>query len=188
MVGPKAYYPPMRKIYCDRRAISSKTGQHFFRVQGTKGWIVDKGLTHSRINSGNTISMLLPESNVRTGLFAFRCRRRIAVRMQADEFVAPTVIDKGQIVVADIVREPLDYENNCNTSDEDGEMENDSEIDRSDGSNNTFVIGDFPHLRLSDGSGWIFKSKTGGEFLEEVTLEMGSWKLQCISSTPVKLF
>lgn len=195
MIGPKAYYPPMRKIFCDRRVISSMTGQHFYRVQGTKGWIVDRGLSSSarRIPSGKAISMLLPESHVRTGVFAFRCRRRIAVRMQAaDEFAVPTLIEKGHIVVADFVREPLHYSSRGSNSssssssvnDEDFDKEN--SMDRSDGSNIT-VHGDHPHLRLVDGSGWLFKSKSGRQFLEEVPVELGSWKLQCVSRTPVGL-
>lgn len=135
--------------------------------------------------------MLLPESNIRTGLFAFRCRRRIAVRMEANEFLSPTVINKGQIVVADIERESLDCDCNhtttsCSGSDENSDKEDASDIDRSNSIYKT-VMGDLPRLRLTDGSGWLFKSKSGVGFLEEISLEMGSWTLQCVSDTPVGL-
>lgn len=187
MVGPKAHYPPMRKIYCDRRVISTLTGQLFYRVQGTKGWIVDRCSAPSRGSSEQTISMLLPESNVQTGLFAFRCKRRIVVRMQTDEFVAPTVINKGQIIVADVIRKSIDYDSITCLSNQQGSEESPAnDMDLSDGSNAT-VHGDDPYLRLSDGSGWLFRSKAGEDFLERNPLEIGSWKLKCVSPTPVSL-
>lgn len=63
-----ATFPPMRRIYCDRR-VTSTSKIEFFRVQGTKGWIVGRGMVTAK---GKAQSMLLPEGHVTPGICAYK--------------------------------------------------------------------------------------------------------------------
>jgi hypothetical protein len=138
-VVPRTSFLPMQKIYCDRKVTHPKTGVDFYRVQGTEGWVFDK--------RGEDF-MMLPESKIQTGLFAYRSIGPIAVRRKTnvgDKMKTGRVIADDEIVVADLIRE------------------------------SPFNIGNGPFLRLDDGSGWLFEKKYGEATMEKIPIEMGRW-------------
>lgn len=171
MVSEQASYPPMRKIFCDRRVISSSK-MTFYRVQGTKGWIVDvkrkekkskimdsfknKMRTKSS-NDKDLTSMLLPVNKVHTGLFAYRCLEELHVHIRPkrrDRYCTTLKVERNDIIVADLIRESKTHEG-------------------------TFA-------RLTDGSGWVsLENGSGEKSLEVVPILRGSWKFQCVSTVPI---
>jgi hypothetical protein len=71
-------YEPMQLFYCDKR-VTTPGGGNSYRVQGTQqGWVLDK--------RNDTQFMLLPESSVRSGLFAFQVLQHVSIWSKPDAF------------------------------------------------------------------------------------------------------
>jgi hypothetical protein len=172
MVSADATYPPMRKVFCDRKVVSS-TNMKFYRVQGTKGWVVDaigksrssekvkKRGSKSSISSKETaeyISMMLPENKVKTGMFAYKCLHPVFVHIQPkrqEKYKTLLRIEENELIVADLVRQSVTNEG-------------------------TFA-------RLTDGSGWVQVEIDGENYLEAIPVERGSWVLHDEHFMPVQL-
>jgi hypothetical protein len=121
-------------------------------VQGTNNWVFDK-----RNASGNDeCLMLLDESMVSTGLFAYRALTSLAVRNDitiSNESMTDISIEKDEIIAVDFVREsPFNAEFNG------------------------------PFLHLTDGSGWLFEKKQEERVMERVTVQEGKWKLKVVNA------
>ena len=158
---PDVVYRPMRKLYCDKKVLSPDTGVAFYRVQGTNGWVFDKRMKNEGDTAGHQqyVSMLLPESHVKLGFFAYRTLGHLAARTRTDlndSSPMTTIFEAGQIVIADVIRN------------EPGHKEG-------------------PYVRLADGSGWLCCKTEDGKLLEEVPIETGRWKLKVASEVPVRL-
>jgi len=135
-------YLPMQKLYCDRKV--HHKGVNYFRVQGTEGWVFDVRPQEDETNR----YMLLDESMVKTGLFAFRSLARIAIRNRpvvGDDSRTIWSVSENQIVVVDVVRE------------------------------SPHKHGNGPFLRLADGCGWLFEYKYKEKLMEEIKVEPGKW-------------
>jgi len=93
--------------------------------------------------------MLLPESKVRKGLFAYRAISKIKIRSRPsadDEYNTSIRIKKGELFVVDIQRE----------------------LSSSDGL----------FLRMADGSGWLYEKKKAKPTMLEVPFIYGKWVLR----------
>jgi len=73
---PEVLYQPMQLIYCDRKVVHPTNGVTSYRVQGTHGWVFDTRLSDDE----NKTPMMLPESSVKTGLFAYELLDNIGLR------------------------------------------------------------------------------------------------------------
>lgn len=150
----KNVYHPMQKLYCDRKV--NYKGVNYYRVQGTPAWVFDVRPQ----KNGKNLYMLLDESMIMSGLFAFRASNEkggIGIRKIPDvgeKSRTGHVINEKEIIVVDIIRQsPYNY-------------------------------GNGPFLRLLDGSGWVFENKGGEKVLEEVPIESGRWKFR-VQNGPV---
>ena len=100
-VDPKVFYPSMHMVYCDRKVIHPSNGVTSYRVQGTNGWIFDKRLD----NEGRFTSMMLPDSFVKTGLFAYEVLENTAVICKPSaSFVPIFSLKKTNFFCCDIIR------------------------------------------------------------------------------------
>ena len=151
-VEPEVVYPQYQLIYCDRKVTHPTSGVTSYRVQGTNGWVFDTRL----LNDGKKIYMMLPESTVKTGLFAYEILENIAVRVRptiskSDSVSSGLAIRTNEIVCCDVIR------NQYPTLDGNG-----------------------PYLRLTDGSGWIFE-KTAvvtSKIVRPLPIQDGQWSFQ----------
>jgi ribosomal protein L44E len=145
-VEPPVSYEPMQLIYFDQH-VATSDGGNSYRVQGTQGWVFDKR---------NSRFMLLPESSVRSGLFAFQVLQKISIRSKpdtADESRTLRSVTSGEVVCGDLIREsPYGHENG-------------------------------PFVRLTDGSGWVFVRKNSDPepILKEILVETGSWTFKILN-------
>jgi hypothetical protein len=136
----------MQKIYCDRKVIHPDTGVCFYRVQGTAGWVFEK---RTRDHFLGPALMLLQETMVEKGHFAYRAIENLAIRIEPDvDDSARTsrIISKGEIVDVDVIRKS---------------------------SGDGLVNG--PFLRLTDGSGWLFEKKHGKAVMAPLHVISGTW-------------
>jgi hypothetical protein len=100
-VDPKVTYQSMQMLYCDRKVIHPSNGVTSYRVQGTNGWIFDKRLD----NEGGSTSMMLPDSFVKTGLFAYEVLENTAVIFKPSaSFVPNYSLRKTEFFCCDIIR------------------------------------------------------------------------------------
>jgi hypothetical protein len=100
-VDPKVTYPSMQMVYCDRKVIHPSNGVTSYRVQGTNGWIFDKRLD----NEGGSTSMMLPDSFVKTGLFAYELLEDTSVVFKPSASLGSNLsLRKTEIVCCDIIR------------------------------------------------------------------------------------
>lgn len=141
-------YQPMQQLYCDRRV--NHNGVNYYRVQGTAGWVFDVRLLEDDDDVVNKQFMLLEESMVQTGLFAFQCTGSAGIGIREtplinEEYRSIWSVSPGQIVVADVIRtSPHPY-------------------------------GNGPFLRLADGSGWLFEKKRDKQLMKEIPIDAGEW-------------
>lgn len=153
---PRDVILPMQKVYCDRK-VTAENGIHFYRVQGVvNAWVFDR----RKKDNGTMSTMLLPESKIRIGLFAYRVLQRLAVRKHPDvseEAKSSMSIGPDKIVVADAIRE------------------------------SSHDTGHGPFLRLLDGSGWLFEHKSNERMMEKVSIERGQWRLRVVNSVGIWL-
>ncbi|KAL7456672.1 hypothetical protein ACHAWC_008146 [Mediolabrus comicus] len=103
-------YEPMQLIYCDRKVISPVTKIASYRVQGTDGWVKEKG------DDGELY--LRSENDIKTGLFAYEVAEGsspISVYSKpyvGDTIRLPVVFNVGEIVTCDVIRQsPHNYGN-----------------------------------------------------------------------------
>ena len=103
-------YEPMQLIYCDRRVISPVTNIASYRVQGTDGWVKEKG------DDGEL--HLRSENDIKTGLFAYEVAEGsppISLYSKpnaSDALRLPVVFNVGEIVICDVIRKsPHNYGN-----------------------------------------------------------------------------
>ena len=164
-VDPRVYYPPMQMIYCDRKVVNpSNNGVASYRVQGTNnGWLFDM-----RLNQKVSPTILLTDSSVQTGLFAYELLENIAVRLKptvsrSDSVNSQIIIRKTEIVCCDaIIRGTYpkfdDY-------------------------------GNGPYLRLTDGTGWIFKKRADYDpkITKSLTIDNGNWSFQVVNGGGIEL-
>jgi hypothetical protein len=155
-IEPNVRYAPMQMIYCDRKVIHPSNGVTSYRVQGTNGWILDKYLD----NKGGSSPLMLPDSFVKTGLFAYEMLENIAVRLEptvslSDSVSSNTAIRKTEIVCCDTIR---------------------SAYLKADAGNG-------PYLRLTDGTGWIFGKRAdhNSKIIKPLTIDNGNWSFQIIN-------
>lgn len=101
-------YEPMQLIYCDRRVISPVTNIASYRVQGTDGWVKEKG--------GDGEPYLRSENDIKTGLFAYEVAEgsspiSLYSKPNASDTVRlPVVLNVGEIVICDVIRQsPHNY-------------------------------------------------------------------------------
>eukprot|EP00984_Skeletonema_dohrnii_P028093 scaffold17927_cov129-Skeletonema_dohrnii-CCMP3373.AAC.1 len=100
-------YEPMQLIYCDRQVTSPVTNIASYRVQGTDGWLAEKG-------EDGTV-FVLPENKVKTGLFAYEVEENIIPRKvykmpSISGGALPMVpFNKGEIITCDVIRQSLNY-------------------------------------------------------------------------------
>jgi uncharacterized C2H2 Zn-finger protein len=144
------YYTTQR-IYCDKMVTHPDTGVNYYRVQGTRGWVFDRRKRRT---------MLLGEDQVREGLFAYRCIKRIEAR------AFPSIEDKTRVgwsvkvtdlVVADFVMD---------------ESSPGASIDASASG---------PYFHLTGGIGWMFEYKLGVKSMEQIPMEDGTWVLRALN-------
>lgn len=141
-------YKSMQKVACDRRVKHPVTGVNFYRVQGTEGWIFDK----RPLKKGGFTNMLLSENMVEEGLQVYECIDSILIRLTPEiskNRCSDQNVGVGELVAIDISRTcPFEP--------------------RSNG----------PFLRLTDGSGWIFKRKNDMQLMKRITIQTGTWIVQ----------
>lgn len=96
-------YRPMQLIYCDRRVVCPTTNIASYRVQGTGGWVAEKG------EDGTPI--LLPEHKVKVGTFAFEVAKGSDdIKLCKEPSVGesselPVSFKEGEIVICDVIRQ-----------------------------------------------------------------------------------
>ncbi len=143
-------YKPMQKIHCDRKVQNPSTGIHFYRVQGTEGWVFDR--RPSDEEEGGYEHVLLDENMIERGLFVYECIcDPIGIRKTpeaADDNTTDLIVKKGQLICANLIRKsPSDH-------------------------------GDGPFLRLEDGSGWLFVNKGNIQLMKRVPVARGIFQLR----------
>jgi len=166
---PEIKLKPLRKVFCDRRVVG-KNGIKFYRVQGIKhyAWIFDIRISGDieKIDSNqeeiekHLDIMLLPESKVQTGLFAFQALHEIDIRSMArvgDDLRTGWSIKKNHIVTVNLIVEPP-FPNS----------------------------GNGPYLRLTDGTGWLFVSKDNQKVMRQLPIEEGLWKLRVCKNVGIQ--
>jgi len=166
---PEIKLKPLRKVFCDRRVVG-KNGIKFYRVQGIKhyAWIFDIRISGDieKIDSNqeeiekHLDIMLLPESKVQTGLFAFQALHEIDIRSMArvgDDLRTGWSIKKNHIVTVNLIVE--------------------SPFPNS---------GNGPYLRLTDGTGWLFVSKDNQKVMRQLPIEEGLWKLRVCKNVGIQ--
>ena len=132
------------------------TGVHFYRVQGTDGWVFDRRPA-SEPGDDDTF-MLLEESMVKKGLFVYECvpSRTISIRKEPNVGRGSNATDRdvneGNLVAVDAIRQ------------------------------SPFNHGNGPFLRLTDGSGWLFEFKHGERLMDKVSVWEGKWQLKVLNS------
>jgi len=92
-------YLPQQKIYCDRRVTHPDTGIHYYRVQGTTGWVFDRR---------TQAVILLEAAAVKTGLFGYRALKGVSIRSKCqlgDDFKTHRIVQEGELVAVDVVQE-----------------------------------------------------------------------------------
>lgn len=147
---PAVCLKPMQKVYCDRR-VAAKNGVNFYRVQQepehTPAWVFDRrGSTH----------MMIPESMVEMGLFAYQSLGRLGIRslpqVGKDSKIGRGV-ESNEYVVCDCIRDSPHPQN-----------------------------GNGPFLRLADGSGWLFCKKSHDVMMKSLAIDYGKWTL-CVKNS-----
>eukprot|EP00978_Attheya_sp_CCMP212_P007899 scaffold18354_cov48-Attheya_sp.AAC.4 len=157
-IEPKMLFESMQLIYCDKQ-VTAPNGASSYRVQGTDGWVFDQRL---REQGSKTIT-LLPESHVRSGLFAYQVlSNRIGIRNSPNvdlDKKTERVVEPGDIICCDIIRK------------------------------SPYVDGNGPFLRLTDGSGWLFEKMASDPkpYLKEIFIQSGEWTLKVLNN-PAGIF
>ncbi|GFH53554.1 hypothetical protein CTEN210_10030 [Chaetoceros tenuissimus] len=144
-LNPRQLYLPMEKIYCDRK-VTARDGTIFYRIQAhINAWVFDRR---------GDYKMLLPESSVKIGLFAYKAVSTLAIRNEPsmeEESKTTDIVRDGDIVVADAVQV--------------------ADLSSSG-----------PFLRLVDGRGWLFEYKNGDRVMEEIPVFSGKWRFRILNS------
>jgi hypothetical protein len=103
-------YQPMQLIYCDRKVISPVTNIASYRVQGTDGWVKEKG--------GDGELYLRSENDIKTGVFAYEVAEGSSpISLYSEPSVSdttrlPVVFNVGEILICDVIRQsPHNYGN-----------------------------------------------------------------------------
>ncbi len=150
-------YEPMQLIYCDRRVISPVTNIASYRVQGTDGWVKEKG------DDGELY--LRSENDIKTGLFAFEVAwdsQPISVYSKpsvSDTTRLPVVFNVGEIVICDVIRQsPHNYGN-----------------------------GPFLHLNDGWGWVYERMNDPADGRMRQLTIEEGNWALQVENSAGIAM-
>jgi hypothetical protein len=149
-------YQPMQRIRCDRKVTHPQTGVCSYRVQGTEGWVFDRRPGTEGKDDG---MMLIDDTMVREGLFAFRAIAAVVIRRQPDigeKKKTGRRVHQEEIIAVDMIREsPFNY-------------------------------GNGPFLRLADGSGWLFEKKIHEQVMVQIPVQTGSWVLRAAQTIELR--
>ena len=163
LVVPEVTLFPMQKVVCDRK-VKGENGVHYYRLEGSNGWVFDKRLRQEIVSEGSTITMLLPEDMIRKGLFAYRALRNIGIRNKCtvdagSQIGWSKIVTKGDIVAVDYIRESPHFQTN----------------------------GNGPFLHIADGSGFVFENKFHERIMEPVVMDEGMWQMRVVSKYGIML-
>jgi len=110
-----------------------------------------------RISANKESFMLLPEKSVKKGLFIYEVLSALAIRSRpstSDGAKTSVIVNENELISCNAIRE------------------------------SPYNSGNGPFVRLTDGSGWLFKHKENCSdvFLKQVSIEEGSWMFKVLNS------